>query len=309
MRKKSRDSVNQRRTKKATKRSLKSRGVTSDVTPGATSGVTSDVTPGVTSDVTLGVTSDVTPGVTSDVNNETQKETQVETQKETQDPAPTGAEISPDDSEQNGNGNGLGSQSESSKPHPPPEPKPQLDLPPGEVYQTSLRTHFGGATDFLSLAAHCEAKQIAAGGNGDGKSWTIPPEAGGADSLGDAMLVAWLEMKRVYSQNVPDKLKSRWCSTLGKLARTIPDIPATLAVQAVKIVLDPEGQYGWYKGYSDPAVKKFQRDWTDVVLGLLSGNEQTLTVGNGHNGHNGNGRSKPRGFTGIEQLGREEGWW
>ena len=146
------------------------------------------------------------------------------------------------------------------------------DPSPAARHLADARSRLG--SDPLSVAAHCQRARDQAGG----RVWTVPVEAGGTDRAGGLMLSAWLTAKGVDPDVVPDKAKAKFQAGLSKLAATLDGITPEQATRAVEIVLDKENPEFAYYTYSDPAVEKFKRDWTDVALRLLSGQPGYLTA-------------------------------
>lgn len=141
------------------------------------------------------------------------------------------------------------------------------DPPTAQKRLADMRARLGDNP--LDLCANVAKAQAETGG----VIWTVPVEAGGTDTVGNLMLDAWLEAKRIDPTVTPETVKQNFRQTFSKLAATmhsLKDCP-DLAAQAVSVVLDPENEEFNYYTYSDPIVKKFSQDWTGVVLRLLSG--------------------------------------
>lgn len=128
----------------------------------------------------------------------------------------------------------------------------------------------------LILAAKVEKARQAAGG----QVWTVPPEAGGTDSLGEAMVTAWAEAKKVTY--IPPKLRQGFAAALAKMARQSgfmqaenegdPVLTEEQAAQAVLTALDPDGEWEFHnrKGvFCNPHVEGFKRAWNEVALRLV----------------------------------------
>lgn len=143
----------------------------------------------------------------------------------------------------------------------------------------------------LLMAAHCEKAQA-----GPDAIQTVPPEAGGRDGLGEAMVNAWAEAKSV--DYMPDALRKEWARALAKMARKSglmtaedgdPVLTAEQAAQAVRTVLDRTSEkWGFYnqKGvFTNPHVEGFKRAWVEVALGLVqAGSGDNGTTMEGHMG-------------------------
>jgi hypothetical protein len=140
-------------------------------------------------------------------------------------------------------------------------------LSPGELKIQELQNRFGA--DPLALLGHCADVQADA----EVKDWTVPVEAGGGDDLGQAMLEQWCAAKRVAIDTLPGKLANDWRRWLRNLASKLPNTPREILIKAVGVVLNPDNSDFNYYRYNSPANKKFQADWQDVALELMSGGD------------------------------------
>lgn len=148
------------------------------------------------------------------------------------------------------------------------EPEPPS---PAQERLAGLRSRLG--SDPFTMAANCAAAQ-----EKEGHIWTVPVEAGGTDTAGELMLSAWLKTKGVDPAQVPKLVTDKWRLRLSKLAQTLESITPQQAARAVELVLDKRNPEFNYYTYSDPAIEKFKRDWTEVALRLLSGQPGYLTA-------------------------------
>jgi len=91
------------------------------------------------------------------------------------------------------------------------------------------------------------------------RSWSIPAAAGGADSLGDALLDIFCEGISIPTDSLPEKKSRQWAAELRKVP---PHWAAThdQAVAALRALFDPGSEYAW-KSYSTPYLTGFQDDW------------------------------------------------
>jgi len=169
---------------------------------------------------------------------------------------------------------------------------------PGNPAQQRLeRTRARLGADPFSVAASCKRAQDDAGG----EVWTVPVEAGGTDRTGALMLDAWLATKGVDPAVVPKPVQDEFRATLSKLAATLEGIAPEQAAIAVEIVLDRDNPEFAYYTYTDPAVAKFKRDWTDVALRLLSGQPGYLTA------RDPTDKGQPKGLAALRLALKREG--
>lgn len=159
----------------------------------------------------------------------------------------------------------------------PETPEDFSDMFPGKPPETSAHPEIsepgilssGTARDPLAMAAECQRRRDAHGLG----TWTVPVEAGGSDDAGDLMLDAWCRTLIIDPTVMPDQMTARYRAKFSKIAKTLPSATPSQAARAVAVVLDPKNpEFSWYT-YSDPRVAKFSRDWTTVMLRILSGNE------------------------------------
>ena len=165
------------------------------------------------------------------------------------------------------------------------EPEPPS---PAQERLAGLRSRLG--SDPFTMAANCAQAQ-----KEEGHIWTVPVEAGGTDTAGELMLAAWFKAKGFDPATIPKKTIEKLRTRLSKLAQSLESITPQQAARAVELVLDKRNPEFAYYTYSDPAIEKFKRDWTEVALRLLSGQPGYQTVRPpGDNGDQGSGPDKVR---------------
>jgi hypothetical protein len=140
-------------------------------------------------------------------------------------------------------------------------------------------TLFNDVSDPLGLMAHCEARQIAAGFNGDGKGHTVPPEAGGADSFAGEPLAAFCTLNRIplSSLNRSERKRLSWAKRLREIAAEWHITPEVLA--RCIAAMGEDRQYR-FKGYSTPFKDSFSEDIVVFIARYLAG--EPLVRSNGH---------------------------
>lgn len=172
---------------------------------------------------------------------------------------------------------------------------------PAQGRLAAARARMGA--DPLAVAQQSACARERAGG----RIWTAPVEAGGRDAAGERMLAAWFAGKGVDAEVVPERAKARFRASLSQLAGALEALTPQQCARAVEIVLDRNNPEFSYYTYSDPAVQKFKRDWTEVALRLLSGQPGYLTAQDPTaRGRAASGR-QPTGLAALCQVMEREG--
>lgn len=101
------------------------------------------------------------------------------------------------------------------------------------------------------------------------RSWTVPAQAGGADSLGDALLAKFCEALGIVK--MPPKKAKQWAKQLSKIAR---DMGANReqALEALEALLEPDGLLQWMKAphpFKTAFVDTFEVALAQAVSGAL----------------------------------------
>jgi len=121
------------------------------------------------------------------------------------------------------------------------------------------------ASDPITLGQACAERQEEEAAKGRPLGWTVP---GGAESIPDAMVAAWVTAKGLVPEQIPKELVDQYRRAM---ASAIKGLSATedQAAQAVRHVLT-HPDYAWYS-YNHPKVEKFKQDVQSVILQILSG--------------------------------------
>jgi len=101
----------------------------------------------------------------------------------------------------------------------------------------------------------------------ENKSWTVPANAGGADSLGDKLLTTFLQATGISKDVMPKKKLGSWRKQLSEVSSNWQVTPEQ-ADQALVAMFDPDGQFG-FKTYSSPLQQSFVNDW-ELYLGQMA---------------------------------------
>jgi len=104
-------------------------------------------------------------------------------------------------------------------------------------------------------------------GGQNGRSWTVPPHAGGADSFSDGPLASFCNLVGMPCDSLPDRKRKQWATELRRLADAWQIGPSDLraCVEALS-----ESEFGW-KTYSTPYQKSFQDDVSILIGRQIAG--------------------------------------
>jgi len=127
----------------------------------------------------------------------------------------------------------------------------------------------GGNPDCTLPDAETQATVLFGRGQRSARPWSIPPQAGGADDFGQALLPIFCEGTGIPPASLSQRKYRQWQAELRKPPE---QWAATLeqSVAALHALFNPRSEFAW-RAYNSPSQRTFQDDWGVLLARAVAG--------------------------------------